>query len=126
MKNYQLIKDFFNSIELNYLNINDYITEDYFEQIINSKNPYLEILEILEDNNAFDIEIIYYSNAIDYLKNNDCSLTDSIEIALEYGYELKDINSEILASLLASRITYEAFQYYEDEINDFFNQLEQN
>ena len=123
MKNYQLVKDFFNSIELNYLNLNDFINEDYLEQILDSNNPYLEILEILEDNNAFDIEIIYYSKAIEYLKEHDCSLSDSLEIAEEYGYQLKDLNSEILASLLASQNCRNEFYENEREITEFFNNL---
>ena len=48
-------------------------------------------------------EIIYYSKAIEYLKDNDASLCESIRIAHDYGYELKNINSELLATLLYQR-----------------------
>jgi len=92
-------------------------------QDINLENPFNSIYEAIENNNGFDIEIIYYSNAIQYLKENDPSLSDSIEIALDYGYELKNINSEVLASLLASQNSREQFNNYENEINNFFNNL---
>lgn len=45
-------------------------------------------------------EIIYYSNAIDYLKDNDPSLTNSIALATEYDFELKNLDSEKLATIL--------------------------
>ena len=40
---------------------------------------------------------------MEYLKENDPSLSESLEIAAELGYDFKNLNSEILASLLASR-----------------------
>lgn len=49
-----------------------------------------------------EVEIISYAKAIEYLAEHDQSLNDSISIALEYGYELWSINSELLASLLAT------------------------
>jgi hypothetical protein len=62
-----------------------------------------QIREELQDNGFFDVEIIYYYKAMDYLKEHDTSLSESIEIAHEYGYTLENINSELLASLHASR-----------------------
>lgn len=65
------------------------------------------------------VEIIYYSNAINILKEEDQSLTESFEIALEYGYELKNLNSEILASLLIQNRCFE-------ELSDFIQEVEEN
>ena len=62
-----------------------------------------QIYDELHDNGFFNVDIIYYYKAIEYLKENDCSLSESIEIATEYGYTLENINSETLASLHASR-----------------------
>jgi hypothetical protein len=112
------IFDFLNSLKTevcitDYVNIEDIDFEDSFNSI----------LDTIQDNNGFDIEIIYYSNAIEYLKQNDSSLNQSIEIALEYGYELKNINSELLASLLASQNAREEFNELRNEIEDFFNNL---
>lgn len=91
---------------------------------ININDPFGSIYEMIDDNGGFDIDIIYYSNAMEYLSNNDPSLGESLEIASEYGYSLSDINSEILASLLASKNAREEFTELEDEINDFFANLE--
>ena len=62
-----------------------------------------QIYDELQDNGFFNVDIIYYSKAIKYLQENDASLSESIEIASEYGYTLDDLNSETLASLHASR-----------------------
>ena len=99
---------------MDYVNIED----------IDHSDAYQSIYEMIDKNGGFDIEIIYYSNAINYLKENDSSLYESIEIALEYGYELKNINSELLASLLASRNARDEFSELQDKINDFFIELE--
>jgi len=77
----------------------------------------------LEDNNNFDVEIIYYSNAIDYLKENDASLQESIQIALEYGYTLESVNSELLASLLASKQTREDYYNIQDDIEEVIDDI---
>ena len=62
-----------------------------------------DVYNSLQDGGYFEEEIIYYSSAIRYLKENDPSLCDSLEIAEEYGYSCKNLNSEILASFHASR-----------------------
>ena len=73
---------------------------------------------ILRSDGAFDIEIIYYHNAIKYLQENDPSLTESLNIANEYGYKICDLNSEMLASLLASYNAEQEFYGYEEKINE--------
>jgi hypothetical protein len=78
-----------------------------------------EIQEELQDNGFFNVEIIYYSKAIKYLQENDASLSESIEIATEYGYTLENINSELLASLHASRDRENKFwQDVEPKLNE--------
>ena len=116
----QKIVDFFTEIEndtkieiLSNIELND----------IDIENPFESIYTAIDENNGFEIEIIYYSNAMEYLTRNDNSLRESIEIAVDYGYELKNINSELLASLLASQNSREQFNNYENEINNFFNTL---
>ena len=83
-----------------------------------------DIFEAIENNGGFNIEIIYYSNAIEYLKENDSSLNESIELAVEMGYNLENINSEVLASLLASQKIREEFEELREEIEEFFDNLE--
>ena len=90
---------------------------------IDIENAYESIVEKLDDNNGFDIEIIYYSNAIKYLQENDPSLRESLEIASEYGFEVSRLNSEILPSLLASQNAREKFYELQSEIDEFFQDL---
>ena len=87
-------------------------------------NSYDDLYEALENNNGFDVEIIYYASAMDYLRMHDSSLRCSIEIAEEYGYTLSSINSELLASLLASSVCRDEFMELKSEIDDFFDELE--
>ena len=48
---------------------------------------------------CIETEIIYYNKAMEYLSEQDWSLRESAEIASDLGFELKNINSEILATL---------------------------
>ena len=82
-----------------------------------------EITDVLHDNNAFDQEVIYYSTAIKYLQENDPSLSESMEIASELGFELKNLNSEVLASLLKTQNVQNDFSELETEIEDFLTEL---
>lgn len=65
------------------------------------------------------IEIIYFSNAINILKEEDQSLTESLEQAHEFCYNLTDINSELLATLLIQKRCFE-------ELSDFIQEVEEN
>ena len=92
---------------------------------IDNIRSYSDIYDQIEDNGGFDIDIIYYSRAMEYLSENDCSLNESMEIAHNMGFEPKNINSELLASLLASQQAREEFTELENEIDDFFDDLEE-
>ncbi len=49
---------------------------------------------------CYEQEIIYYSKAMDYLIENDCSLKESFAIATEYGTtDLSGLSSEYLATI---------------------------
>jgi hypothetical protein len=114
------IEDFLSGLStevdvLNYVDIDN----------IDMSNPFDSICEMIEDNNGFDNEIIYYSNAMDYLMKNDPSLQESLGLAYDMGYTADNLNSEILATLLASQNVRDEFYQLEDEINDFFEELEE-
>ena len=113
------IQKFFDSLRVCDLYINDYVDANE----IDLDNPFESIRDIMQDNNGLDVEIIYYSNAIQYLKDNDPSLSDSLRIADEMGFDLKSLNSEVLASLLATEILHDEFYALENEINSFFEEL---
>ena len=79
----------------------NYLQEDFVDDIHEYTAD--EIQEELQDNGYFNVEIIYYYKAMQYLLEHDTSLTESLELAAEYGYETQNLNSETLASLHASR-----------------------
>jgi len=62
-----------------------------------------QLYDELQENGFFNVEIIYYHKAMEYLKENDCSLSESLELAEEMGFTFEHLNSEALASLHASR-----------------------
>ena len=105
--------------------------EDYAEDIdidsildyndIEDINNSDDLIELIEDNNGFDIDIIYYNRAMTYLSENDFSLSESIEIAVDMGYSLENINSELLASLHASQKAREDFHDITDEIDEILS-----
>ncbi len=119
------IEAFLNSLDAK-IEINDNLINYVDIENIDFSNAFNSIYEMVEENDGFNIEIIYYANAIKYLQENDASLYESLEIAEEYGYELKNLNSEVLASLLASRNSQESFFDVRDDIEEFFAELEED
>ena len=73
----------------------------------------------------YETEIIYYSKAIKYLANNDPSLSASIDVALEAGYELDEVNSELLATLLFQREQMSDWWSVASEVEEIFNNAEE-
>ena len=106
------------------IDLNDNIINYVDIEAIDNDDAFTSIYDMIYENGGFDIEVIYYYNAIKYLQENDPSLCESLEIASEYGYEVKNLNSEVLASLLKSQNVRDEFSYFRDEINDFFHELE--
>ena len=95
----------------------DYLDEDDIEDI----NDVDDLYNDLDNDEAFNIDIIYYSRAMTYLSENDFSLSESIEIAVQHGYSLENINSELLASLHASQKARDDFHGITDEIDEILN-----
>jgi len=100
-----------------YINVEDLEIEDFQNDIFDT------ICDTINDNNGFDQEVIYYASAIEYLRENDPSLRESLEIASEFGFDPKNLNSEILASLLKTQNVTEEFYELRDEVNSFFSEL---
>ena len=117
-KNQSLIK-FLDTLNLDDIDFNAFISDD--DEI----NNFDDLYAILDDNNALSIDIIYYSEAIKFLAENDNSLKESINLASELGYDIKNVNSEMLASLLATELLRNELNSYESYINDFINLLYQ-
>jgi hypothetical protein len=119
MKRSEKIEKFFREeIKMNNLDIMYHVDAD-------EVNSFDDVYEAIENDRGFEVEIIYYRNAMEYLMERDTSLRESLEIAEEYGYTPSNITSEVLASLLASKECREEFMSYEDEITEFFNSLDE-
>ena len=60
-----------------------------------------ETFDTYEDAYQYCIEqeVIYYNRAMEYLSEHDWSLRESAELASSLGYELKNITSELLATI---------------------------
>ena len=111
-----LLDDLFNDY-LDDICVSDYLDDDEIQDI----NDAEELYEELNNSDAFNIEIIYYSRAMDYLSENDFSLSESIDIAVEFGYSLENINSELLASLHASEKAREDFWLIKNDIDEILS-----
>lgn len=101
------------------LGISDYIYRwDTPDEVIEYvKNNEQEII----DSNA---ETIYYSDAIDYLKENDRTLTESLELAKNAWYDLDNLNSCILATLLKTE-NEDYYWQFEDAIEKLEEKAEE-
>ena len=121
-ENRQEVYNFLNALETeicitDYLNCEDLEIEDFQNDIFDN------ICETIRENRGFEQEVIYYSNAIEYLKEHDPSLKESIEIAIEYGFELKNLSSEVLASLLKTENVTNDFYELRNSVNNFFYEM---
>tara|TARA_R110002050_G_scaffold238573_1_gene374646 strand:- start:392 stop:730 length:339 start_codon:yes stop_codon:yes gene_type:complete len=112
MKNIiEFLNGFDTDLDLSYQYENGLSFDEYEQRIVDSIN---------------EEEIIYYHKAIDYLKENDNNLFESLSIANELGYNVINLNSELLATLLYQQnlhlhwnedIRNEIEQYFEDNNN---------
>ena len=69
-------------------------------------------------------DIIYYSTAMEFLQEHDPSLQESMNLAQGLGYEPKDINSELLATLLNEQNNMEQLNEDLQELEKEFDELE--
>ncbi len=78
-----------------------------------------EFQEKVQENYINTAQIIYYLSAIEYLKENDPSLQEAMEIASDMWFTTDKLSSELLASILyQSNLT--------DELNKLINELQEN
>ena len=85
-------------------------------------NSFDELEEAVDNNGFFQQEVIYYATAMNYLREEDNSLTESLGLAADMGYQTENINSELLASILKSERVRESFYELRTEIDDFFDE----
>ena len=103
---------------------------DYFESFENAieyydgENNSNDFIEWFIDSYFDGSNIIYYSNAIKFLSENDASLNESLELANEYGFEPKNLNSEVLANLLLDSYARNELYELSTEIQAYFDNLD--
>jgi hypothetical protein len=103
-------------------NETDELVTDYVDmEDILEMEGYDDLDEELNEQGFFDVDIIYYARAIEYLKEHDPSLSESLGLAGDMGYRAEDLNSEMLASLLASQKIRESFGSFYDEIEEILS-----
>ena len=121
---WERFEEFFNELEFGEFDgssVLDYVWEEDLEDI----HTFDCLINVLNNKRYFEqeSEIIYYVNAMKYLTENDNTLTESFEYAHEQGYELTNLNSETLASILKEKLLRDDFDSYENEINEFLIKL---
>jgi len=98
----------YNKFDIDLQNL--YCNEDTFNDFCDKVND-----AIMEE------EIIYYYEAMKYLSREDASLSQSLEIASEYGYTTENLNSELLATLLYQQNLTNKWYEISEEIEQIFN-----
>lgn len=90
------------------------ISFDMDESDINSAD---DVFEYIEDK-INEIEVIYYDNAMKILSKYDPSLRESLEYASDLGYDCKDLNSELLATIACQEWARQDLDNIRDDIED--------
>jgi hypothetical protein len=108
----------------------DFLTENGpseidFKYFLESEtfDSFEEVRDLIEAGDGFNIDIIYYSAALDYLRENDPSLRQSLELAQNLGFKPAYLSSEMLASILACEIVRGEFNDLENEFTDLLEEL---
>lgn len=68
---------------------------------LDSVNFFEDLCKLLDKNYAFMLWIFGWEKAMNYLAKHDPTLKISINIAIQANYSVEDIDSELLANLLA-------------------------
>jgi len=127
-KQSEKIKNIITELQKDY-DFNDYVINYIDEDELKECEDAQDVVELIEkaneDGELTNEEVIYYSRAIEYLAKEDPSLSESIGIAEELWFWLDGINSERLASLLATRRNEEDWcefiENLETELDNLFS-----
>lgn len=117
----ETIKNTILELENELFNLSDNLELEYFYHEDSEFSEYFEELE----ESIFNEGIIYYSKAMEFLQENDPSLRESLSIACEFGFQIDDLNSETLATLLHQRYLFDELYSIKNDIEDIFDRLDE-
>ena len=108
-----------------------YLDVETVAEIIENAESVGEIADAIQESlngqdEMFDIEVIGYGNAIEYLAQNDQSLELSLELAKSLGFGIDDIHSELLAGLLKTEEAKDDFAENYAGVETFIEMLAEN
>lgn len=106
-------------------NLNSFINDEDLKEI-KSLSELEDFFNDLNHNNNICIneaEVIYYSEAMEILNNLDNTLMESLNKAYDLGYEIKNLNSCILATLIKEE---EVIKAYEELIETILSNLNED
>ena len=96
------------------------LTDPSLWEGMQDEDQFNEFFDLLIDR-VHELEFIYYGNSIKYLMENDASLNESIQMAIDYGFEIEKLNSELLATLHHQATQLNALDQAFEELNRLFN-----
>lgn len=119
-----LITDFFENL----FEENDNIIENVNDKIdwntvTLDTLSYGTVMNWLEEMNFFEVEFVYYYDAMEYLAKEDNSLMFAVGYAVEQGYSLENMNSVVLATIHATTTFKNEFEEAEYKIDDLFDEV---
>lgn len=120
MKNFNEFCEFVNERDLLVDYIQNYISADEIKEV----KDFDALTDELENQQAFDHEIIYTYNAMKYLCEG-CNFDESLQYAAELCYEVQNLSSELLASIHRQMSAREQWYKLRDEIEDFLYMIQE-
>ena len=96
------------------------LTDPSLWEGMQDEDQFYEFFDLLIDR-VHELEFIYYGNSIKYLMENDASLNESIQMAIDCGFEIEKLNSELLATLHHQATQLNALDQASEELNRLFN-----
>lgn len=115
------IQAFISTLEIENVDLSYYINR-HIDKDFDIDNAYCEIEKLLQDE-AFNVDIIGYYQANEYLMKHDTNLRQSHALAKDGGHDLNTVDIETLASILASHNARNDFYELKDEIEEFFERI---
>ena len=91
-------------------NVKQYLSEINFD---------IDLSDYYQEGQIFD-EFNDANEAIKYLQKEDPSLKDFLEIAFELGYDIANLSSEVLATLIYQQQLHEKWNDCSKEIEPYF------